>query len=35
MVDADGITKNLGGNVQLVYCKQEDSPWKAVSQIWN
>ena len=35
MVDATGARQTFGGNVQLVYRKQNDGTWKAVSHIWN
>lgn len=35
MVDAEGVRQTFGGNVQLVYRKQNDGVWKAVSHIWN
>lgn len=35
MVDADGIRQTFGGNVQLVYRKQNEGTWKALSHIWN
>lgn len=35
MVDAEGVRQTFGGNVQLVYRKQTDGAWKAVSHIWN
>lgn len=35
MVDADGVKQKFGGNVQLIYRKQADGRWKAVSHIWN
>lgn len=35
MVDADGVKQTFGGNVHLVYLKQADSGWKAVTHIWN
>ncbi len=35
MVDADGARQTFGGNVHLVYRKQADGGWKAVTHIWN
>lgn len=35
MIDADGAKQSFGGNVHLVYRKQADSVWKAVTHIWN
>lgn len=35
MVDKEGVRQTFGGNVQLVYRKQNDGNWKAVSHIWN
>ena len=35
MVDATGARQTFGGNVQLIYRKQADGTWKAVSHIWN
>ncbi len=35
MIDAEGVRQTFGGNVHLVYCKQEDGTWKAVTHIWN
>lgn len=31
----DGITQQFGGNVQLVFVRQADSAWLAVTHIWN
>lgn len=35
MVGADGVKNTFGGNVHLVYRKQADGSWKAVTHIWN
>ncbi len=35
MMDADGARQSFGGNVHLVYRKQADGTWKAVTHIWN
>ncbi|MGB4812223.1 MAG: nuclear transport factor 2 family protein [Methylophilaceae bacterium] len=35
MVDATGAKQTFGGNVHLVYRKQADGSWKAVTHIWN
>lgn len=35
MVDAEGTRQTFGGNVHLVYRKQADGNWKAVTHIWN
>ncbi len=35
MVGADGVKQTFGGNVHLVYRKQTDGGWKAVTHIWN
>ena len=35
MVDAEGVRQTFGGNVHLVYRKQADGAWKAVTHIWN
>jgi ketosteroid isomerase-like protein len=35
MVGEDGVKQIFGGNVQLVYRKQADGQWKAVTHIWN
>lgn len=35
MVGADGVKQTFGGNVHLVYHKQTDGGWKAVTHIWN
>ena len=35
MVDADGARQTFGGNVHVVYRKQADGGWKAVTHIWN
>jgi ketosteroid isomerase-like protein len=35
MVDAEGTRQTFGGNVHLVYRKQVDGNWKAVTHIWN
>ncbi len=35
MIDAEGVRQTFGGNVHLVYCKQADGAWKAVTHIWN
>lgn len=35
MLGADGVKQTFGGNVQLIYRKQNDGSWKAVSHIWN
>lgn len=35
MIDAEGTRQTFGGNVHLVYRKQADGGWKAVTHIWN
>ena len=35
MIDAEGARQTFGGNVHLVYRKQTDGSWKAVTHIWN
>jgi ketosteroid isomerase-like protein len=35
MINADGTKQSFGGNVHLVYRKQADGTWKAVTHIWN
>jgi ketosteroid isomerase-like protein len=35
MLNADGTKQSFGGNVHLVYRKQADGGWKAVTHIWN
>lgn len=35
MIDAEGMRQTFGGNVHLVYRKQADGAWKAVTHIWN
>ena len=35
MVDAQGVRQTFGGNVHLVYRKQVDGHWLAVTHIWN
>ncbi|MEI8362044.1 MAG: nuclear transport factor 2 family protein [Betaproteobacteria bacterium] len=35
MVDASGVKQTFGGNVHLVYRKQADGGWKALTHIWN
>ena len=35
MVDESGVKQTFGGNVHLVYRKQADGGWKAVTHIWN
>ena len=35
MIDAQGARQTFGGNVHLVYRKQADGAWKAVTHIWN
>ena len=35
MVDATGARQTFGGNVHLVYRKQADGTWLAVTHIWN
>lgn len=35
MVDDKGVKQTFGGNVHLVYRKQADGSWKAVTHIWN
>lgn len=35
MMDAEGARQTFGGNVQLIYRKQNDGAWKVVSHIWN
>jgi len=35
MLNESGEKQTFGGNVHLVYRKQQDGSWKAVSHIWN
>lgn len=35
MLNAQGEKQTFGGNVHLVYRKQADGKWKAVTHIWN
>lgn len=35
MMDENGVKQTFGGNVHLVYRKQTDGGWKAVTHIWN
>ncbi len=35
MIDAEGNKQSFGGNVHVVYHKQVDGAWKAVTHIWN
>jgi ketosteroid isomerase-like protein len=35
MMDENGVKQTFGGNVHLVYRKQADGGWKAVTHIWN
>jgi ketosteroid isomerase-like protein len=35
MIDENGVKQTFGGNVHLVYRKQADGGWKAVTHIWN
>lgn len=35
MVDEQGLRQTFGGNVHLVYRKQTDGTWLAVTHIWN
>jgi len=35
MIGEDGIKQMFGGNVQLVYRKQANGEWKAVTHLWN
>lgn len=35
MFDEKGEKQTFGGNVHLVYRKQADGGWKAVTHIWN
>ncbi len=35
MVNAEGAKQTFGGNVQLIYRKQTNGDWKAISHIWN
>ncbi len=35
MINARGEKQTFGGNVHLVYRKQADGNWKAVTHIWN
>ncbi len=35
MVDEKGTRQTFGGNVHLVYRKQADGNWLAVTHIWN
>lgn len=35
MVGEDGVKQQFGGNVQVVFQKQADGQWLAVTHIWN
>lgn len=35
MLNEQGEKQTFGGNVHLVYRKQSDGSWKAVTHIWN
>lgn len=35
LVDEQGLRQTFGGNVHLVYRKQTDGTWLAVTHIWN
>ena len=35
MVGEDGVKQQFGGNVQVVFQKQTDGQWLAVTHIWN
>jgi ketosteroid isomerase-like protein len=35
MIDDKGVKQTFGGNVHLVYRKQANGGWKAVTHIWN
>lgn len=35
MLNEKGEKQTFGGNVHLVYRKQQDGSWKAVTHIWN
>lgn len=35
MINEQGEKQSFGGNVHLVYRKQADGNWKAVTHIWN
>jgi ketosteroid isomerase-like protein len=35
MINDKGEKQTFGGNVHLVYLKQADGAWKAVTHIWN
>lgn len=35
MLNEEGERQTFGGNVHLVYRKQADGAWKAVTHIWN
>lgn len=35
MLNEEGERQTFGGNVHLVYRKQADGGWKAVTHIWN
>lgn len=35
MLNENGEKQTFGGNVHLVYRKQPDGSWKAVTHIWN
>ena len=35
MIDGAGARQTFGGNVHVVYRKQSDGAWKAVTHIWN
>lgn len=35
MVGEDGVKQSFGGNVQVVFQKQADGQWLAVTHIWN
>ncbi|MES2636074.1 MAG: nuclear transport factor 2 family protein [Pseudomonadota bacterium] len=35
MIDNEGAKQTFGGNIHVVYRKQTDGGWKAVTHIWN
>ena len=35
MIGEDGVKQQFGGNVQVVFQKQADGQWLAVTHIWN
>lgn len=35
LVGEDGVKQQFGGNVQVVFQKQVDNQWLAVTHIWN